>query len=287
MNSEILNKIYFWLGLSSPNLYIQKNRNVRNALLLLPIIVQIVIILGEVFIQIKYYKYFILESSRIARVASASQFAGSIIAAIVQILENLYKCRLDAKLQNKMKAIDSVLRRYQFRGSLNRKLNSFYGYKKCFLIFSLALSIDGFLMYTISDKDIIWRRNIYNRVWSKIMIRIGLLRIVLYFSWITFRLNCIHSLLKENISIKFATSQTKVEVNHLKKLYSNLWTFKQHLNERYNWTLCTAITAYFCSFLVGLYWILMRFQFQRYQSMAGNNLLLFHIFCFFLFFVAV
>lgn len=111
------------------------------------------------------------------------------------------------------------------------------------------------------------------------MIRIGLLRIVLYFSWIAFRLNCIHSLLKENIRIMFATSQ-KVEVNHVKKLYTNLWTLKQHLNERYNWTLCTAITAYFCSFLVGLYWILMRFQFQRYQSMAGNDLSLFHIFCF-------
>lgn len=108
----------------------------------------------------KYYKYFILESSQIARVASASQFAGSIIAASVQIMENLYKCRLDAKLQNKMKVIDFVLRRYQFRGSLNRKLNSFYGDKKFFLIFLLASTIDGLLIYTISDKDIIWRRNI-------------------------------------------------------------------------------------------------------------------------------
>lgn len=80
MNSNILDKIYLLLGLSSPHLYIQKKRNVRNALLLLLIIiVQIVIIIIEVFIQTKtYYKYFIFGSSQIARVASASQFAGTI-----------------------------------------------------------------------------------------------------------------------------------------------------------------------------------------------------------------
>lgn len=246
MNSEILNKIYLWLGISSPFIYMQKKRNVRNALFFLPIIIQIVIIIIEVFIQIKYYKYFIHESSQIARIASASQFAGAIFTASVQILESLYKCRLNTKLQKKMKIIDSVLLRYQFRVSLNRKLNSFYGYKKCLVIFLLGLLIDCSLMYTISDKDIVWRRNIYNRIWSKVTIRIGLLRIVLYFSWITCRLNCIHSLLEEKLSTTFAISH-KVEVNHLKKLYSNLWAFKQHLNERYNWTLCTAITTYFCS----------------------------------------
>lgn len=124
----------------------------------------------------------------------------------------------------------------------NKRCDSFYGYKKFFLIFLLALSIDGFLMYTISDKDIVWRRNIYNRTWSKIMIRIGPLRIILYFSWITFRFNCVHSLLKAKLNTTVPVSQ-KLEVNHLKKLCSNLSAFKQHLNERYNWALCTALTA--------------------------------------------
>lgn len=41
----------------------------------------------------------------------------------------------------------------------------------------------------------------------------------------------------------------KVEVKQLKNLYSNLWASEQHLNERYNWCLCTVITAYVCSYL--------------------------------------
>lgn len=67
-------------------------------------------------------------------------------------------------------------------------------------------------------------------------------------------------------SYKFHLKLEKIA--YLKIFYSKLWTLKQQLNERYNWTLFAVLTVYFCSIVVGLYWVLMRIQFQRYRTMT-------------------
>lgn len=274
---KILNKTCVWLGLSSIHFYFRENSLLRNLLLFLPIFVQISIIIIEFYISTAYHYVLFHQTSMISALTDALQVAGTLLASAIHISENLFKGRLDSHLREQMEKIDCELLLNHISDHLpdctlcqKLKLKRFF-VVKLISLFIFGLIIDVFIMTTIKDDEKVWRQNICVRGWSNNMIRIGLLQIIFSFGWISSRLNFVRMELEECLQLAASKVNKGNEIARLKGLYSQLWTFKHQLNERYNWTLFAVLVVYFCSICVGLYWVLMRIQFHKYRTMGRKK----------------
>lgn len=271
------------LGLSSVHSLLQKSSKYRIGLVFVPILAQIGMVIMELYISTIFHHELFHTGSFLNALADAIQVGGILFASSMYFLENLLKGRLDTNLRQMMYKLDCEIFALCPDKSVNRKLNlNRFFLTKLFYLVGFGLCVDICLMTTIRDDEKYWRQNICVRAWSNNMLRIGLLRIIIYFGWVTSRLCFIQRELKKQLRLSVATpkapklNESLRKITELKRIYGSLWSFVQLLNERYSWTLFCVMTFYFCSICVGLYFLLMRIQFQRFRTMPrkdfSNNL---------------
>lgn len=67
---------------------------------------------------------------------------------------------------------------------------------------------------------------------------------------------------------RLGKNSTKIleKLSKLKSDYGRLWKITMQVNDRFNWTIFSTISIYFCTVCIGIYWVFMRVKFNRWNS---------------------
>lgn len=197
---DSISHIFTWIGLSS--IKFRKNARVHNCLLVLPIIVQVAVLLIELYLVLEYPNEFLYDFPSLAALTDLLQIYGYLFAGFVQIGENLTKGSSHYNLTASIKAYD----RNMFAKHLCRNSKQCLFCSKrsltariligSILIFFIGLFTDVVILTTIADERLcIWRQSIAIRTFSDNMIRLGVFQIACHFFWVSSLTNNINSTL--------------------------------------------------------------------------------------------
>lgn len=272
-------QISLYLGLCSVHPHFWKKAIWLNAILFVPIVIQLLILTIETYTAIKYSAEFMHRSSELGAITDMVQVYGIFLLAIIQIVENLLKGKADMELRETFDRIDQTIYAWHFCfvGQNCKKCETlnlkWYLFRHIFLVLIVTNIFDLTIMLTLNGEYAVWRQSICVRILSMNMIRIHLLQIICYFGWITNRLEFLYKELNRSIKAAITVRDDNElgaiinEMLQIKQLYSRIWMFSQSLNDRFEFTILMTIVVYFISFVCGFYWILMRIQFRIYDSM--------------------
>lgn len=181
---------FAWMGLSSVQPYLREKSSIHNILLFVPIIIQIVVVSIEAYLVLSYPSEFFHPTSKMGAFTDVLQVGGILIAGIVQIIENIWKCTLDQRIGYFIAKIDDNIFAQHFcarppncsfcrKRSLKAHLMT-----RTFYLIVVALLVDLIIITTIPNTEKTWRQSIIVREITSNIIRFGILQIDCYFYWV-------------------------------------------------------------------------------------------------------
>lgn len=183
--------IFAWMGLSSVQPYLRQKSPIHNTLIFVPIVIQAVIILIEVYIVFTYPDALFHKGSIFGAITDVLQVGGILFAGLVQILENIWKFPLDQRIGKMIAKIDEdIFARHFCRSPPNcsfckqRSLKPFI-VSRGLLLIVVTLLVDLIIITSIPESEKNWQRSIIVREYTTIVLRIGTLQIISYFHWVS------------------------------------------------------------------------------------------------------
>lgn len=263
------------MGLSPIHPYLRKNSDLYNSSLFIPILIQLSFTSIEIYIAIKFPEEIYHPTSVLGAATDYVQVFGIISISVAFIVENLLMGQLDTKIRKTIERIDRDIYSWHFCyiGTNCPKCRKLclkrFLYKKAFWLVIVSSLTDFWVILTIPEEERAWRQSIILRKLSKDMVYISLLRIICYFGWITNRLEFVQRELKRSFEAAVTVLDENElhpilnEIVELHRLYCRLWSIKQDLKHRFEKSIFVMICVFFCSFIIGMYWMLLRIHFRR------------------------
>lgn len=188
MNSIV--HVLAWMGLSSVEPYLREKCRLYKTLIFVPITIQAIILLVEIFLVLAYPLQFFHHSTKMGQFTDILQVGGVLITGFVQIVENILKYSLHQKIGKMIFAIDETI----FARHLCTKLPSCsfckrrsllpYLINRGFFLIFVAFLIDIIIITSIPEVEKVWKQSIIVREFTMNMIRIGMFQINCYFYWV-------------------------------------------------------------------------------------------------------
>lgn len=194
---KIVRLIFGWMGLSPALSQIRSNSAVYNILTFLPITVQLIFLLLELNMLIKYHEKYSGEFSSAISYIDLLQFIVVFIAGLFQILENFFKCSSDQHIENSIVEIDTYISaRHLCEAQSLCSLCQTQNIKwhliirgVCIVLVSLLLDIATVATIKLET----WRECQLICLTTVTMLRIGIVQVLCYFCWVS--IQCNHTLI--------------------------------------------------------------------------------------------
>lgn len=216
-----------------------------------------------VFFQVALIYVYIHEvfhaTSSIGALLDSFQVFAPICNHFVMIVETLAKPKESERLWRLMDEIDELstalnIRSYAFVGTVLRKAMSL-------LMFGIIIEIA--IVASIYLEFPAFARSWYFRIWSLNVVRVGVLELVMYLEWIANQMRMICT----EFDVIVLKDRNVVNVCLLKEQHTKLWRFAGCFNDRFGWSMVMIVLNLFVCITVGLYWVITRVYFARWDLM--------------------
>lgn len=245
--------------------------------------VHFLFILIECSLIYSYFGVTFHTSSSIGALLDMLQVFAPIFNHFVMLLECVCKPKENHQMWQLMSEIDSISSALNIQGY--RFVSAIIRNGIVTLLFGI-ISEFAVVMAIYRDFEA-FARSWYFRIWSLNVVRIGLLELILNLEWIANQLDVISVELSEIVARRKKT----IDLCLLKELHAKVWLFAVYFNDRFNWSIFMLLINLFVCITVGLYWVITRVYFNRWDLMFRKLFLKYNLFivihykCFF--FVAI
>lgn len=226
--------------------------------------INFLLILTECFLIYSYFGITFHASSSIGALLDMLQVFAPICNHFVMLLECVCKSQENHQMWQLMLEIDTISSALNVQGY--RFVSSFVRNGLVTLLFGVISEL-AIVMAIYRDFEA-FARSWYFRIWSLNVVRIGLLELILYLEWIANQLEVISFQLNEIVHGR----KKSIELCLLKELHGKIWLYARHFNERFNWSILMLLINFFVCITVGLYWVITRVYFNRWDLMFRKSI---------------